>query len=233
MLTAAQQSALDYHLREINLLTNEELILELTDHYTVALAEFMAQGMTFETALVEVQNAFGGRKGLQKMERKYNRVTFAHYDQRWQQTLTAQFQKPLLWRQTVPVYLFVLVLSILWYTYNPLEGETWDKIFNGAAQGFILGKLVLVLSIAWPYLKALFRYGIHNPPTEALYLLKRHGFIIPILYATGVVGYYWILPIVPYPCQPILISLYLATFGLYMRTGNLMYESLYARYATH
>ena len=160
------------------------------------------------------------------MERQYNRVTFVHYDQRWQQALAAQFQKPLVWRQTAPVYLMLLALSFLWYTHQ------WDYIFSGAAQGFIIGKLTGLLLIAWPYLKALFRHGIHNIPTEALYLLKRHGVILPMLYGLGVVGYYWILPALPYPYQPILLSLYLSLFGLYMRTGNLMYESLYDTYST-
>ncbi|WP_461148901.1 hypothetical protein [Spirosoma pulveris] len=66
MLTPAQQSALDCHLRETNLLTNEELILELTDHYTTALLDRMAQGMTFETALTDTQQAFGGAKDCRK-----------------------------------------------------------------------------------------------------------------------------------------------------------------------
>lgn len=141
-----------------------------------------------------------------------------------------QFQKPLLWRQTIPVYLLLFVVCFLGYT---PELNFDDDFYNGFLTGTISGFIILLVGTTWTYIKSLFRYGIHNPPTEALYLLKRHGFIIPILYATGVVGYYWILPIVPYPCQPILISLYLATFGLYMRTSNLMYESLYARYATH
>ncbi|MVM38856.1 hypothetical protein GO730_17075 [Spirosoma sp. HMF3257] len=228
MLTSVQLATLDYHLRETNLLTNEELILELTDHYTTALIERMEQGMTFETALADTQQAFGGRKGLQKMERQYNRVTFRHYDERWKQALLTQFEKPLLWRQTIPVATGLLLVSLIGYSPNPTNGQEVDNDFyNGFANGTLAGFVSLLMSLAWPYIKTVFKYGIHNFPTEALYLITRHSVLLPIVYGIGAMGFFGILSYLPYPIQPVLISLYLMAIGLYMRTGNIMYESLY------
>jgi hypothetical protein len=228
MLTTAQQASLDYHLRETNLLTNEELILELTDHYTTALNEGMAQGVTFETALTTTQQAFGGRKGLQKMERQYNWVSFRHYDERWRQAVISQFQKPLLWRQTIPVCAILILLSFFGYSPDLANGVELDSDFyTGFITGTMMGFVVLIISLVWPYLKTVFRYGIHNIPTEALYLITRHAIILPVIYGTGTVGFFGLLPLLPYSTQPVLISLYLVLIGLYARTGNIMYESLY------
>ncbi|MCX6218891.1 hypothetical protein [Spirosoma sp.] len=231
MLTPAQQSTLGYHLRETNLLTNEELILELTDHYTTALLDRMAQGMTFETALTDTQQAFGGRNGLQKMERQYNRVTFRQYDERWRQALVMQFQKPLLWRQTLPIYAVILLLSFVIYSPNPANGlELDDDFYYGFASGTLLGFIILLMSLMWPYLKTVFRHGFYNVPTEALYLVTRHSVLLLIMYGAGGMGFLGIFPFLPYPVQPMLISLYLGFVGLYTRTGNIMYESLYDVY---
>ncbi len=224
MLPYAQQSALDYHLRETNLLTNEELILELTDHYAIALSERMTHGMTFETAITDIQRNFGGRKGLQKMERQYNRVTFRNYDERWRQALIRQFQKPLLWRQTLPICTILLLSSFVGYSPNPANSLALDNDF---CYGFATGTLLGIMSFTFPYLKAVFKYGIHNVPAEALYLITRHSVLLPIFYGTGALGFFGILPLLPYPTQPLLISLYLVAIGLYMRTGNIIYKSLY------
>jgi hypothetical protein len=74
-------SPIDRHLRQDNRLVNEELIAELTDHYVVGIAERMAQGLSFNAALRDMHDNFGGRKGLQTMERQYNRVTISQYSQ--------------------------------------------------------------------------------------------------------------------------------------------------------
>ncbi|AUD07458.1 hypothetical protein [Spirosoma pollinicola] len=228
MLTPAQKATLDYHLRDTNLLTNEELILELTDHYTTALLERMTEGMTFETALTATQKAFGGSKGLQKMERQYNRVTFRHYDERWRQTVVTQLQKPLLYRQTLPVCTVLIYLSFVGYSPNSThELELDNDFYIGFATGALIGFVVLLAGLVLPYLKTVFTYGVHNVPTEALYLITRHSVLLPILYGTGAMGFFGILSLLPYPLQPLLISLYLVAVGLYMRTGNIMYESLY------
>jgi hypothetical protein len=228
MLTPAQQSTLDYHLRKTNLLTNEELILELTDHYTTALLDRMAEGMAFATALTATQQAFGGRNGLQKMERQYNRVTFRHYDEHWRQAVINQFQKPLLWRQTVPVCTGLILLSFLGYSPDTASGVgLGSDFYTGLGTGTVTGFVVLLMSLMGSYLKTVFNYGIHNVPTEALYLVKRHSVLLLIIYGIGVTGFFGLLPLLQYPIQPVLISVYLVAIGLYVRTGSIMYESLY------
>ncbi|QMW03039.1 hypothetical protein [Spirosoma foliorum] len=227
MLTPAQQATLDYHLREANLLTNEELILELTDHYSTDLTERIAQGMTFETALTAIQTAFGGRKGLQKMERAYNRVTFRHYDESWKQALIIQFQKPLLWRQTIPSYAVLLVFSFFSIMTNSSASSKWDAFSNGTLGGVIVGFVINQLAILWPYLKSIVRNGIHNIPAEGLYMMKRQGLLTATLYTSGLLGYLWLLPLLPSSMQAVLVSIYLASVCLYMLTSHKMHELLY------
>lgn len=227
MLTSAQQSALDYHLRETNLLTNEELILELTDHYTTALLDRMAQGMTFETALTDTQRAFGGRRGLQQMERQYNRVTFRHYDERWLQAVRTQFQKALLWRQTVPIYGVLLLVSCIILMPNPVVSPKWDSFIDGILPGFLSGIAITFLGMLGPYLKAIIQKGIHNVPTETLYLVTRRGLSILMIFSTGVAGHFWLLPLLPSPMQAILASLYLASLSLFVLTSYDVEQLLY------
>lgn len=227
MLTPAQQATLDYHLRETNLLTNEELIIELTDHYTVALSDRMEKGMTFDSALTAIQTAFGGRKGLQKMERAYNRVTFRHYDERWKQALLVQFQKPLLWRQTIPSYAVLLAFSFFSIMTNSSASSKWDAFSNGTLMGVVVGFVINQLAMLWPYLKSIVRNGIHNIPAEGLYMMKRQGLFTTILYTTGLLGYVWLLPLLPSPMQAVLVSIYLASICLYMLTSHYMHELLY------
>lgn len=73
-LTPDQLAAIDRHLRKDNWLLNEALIAELTDHYTNAILDRMAQGMTVESALLDVHKEFGYRKGLLKMEEDYGKT---------------------------------------------------------------------------------------------------------------------------------------------------------------
>ena len=226
MLTPSQQAALDYHLRETNLLTNEELIMELTDHYTTALTERMDQNMTFETALTGIQMAFGGQKGLQKMERQYNRVTFRHYDERWRQALAIQFQKPVLWWYTVPVYVALLFLSWFIYKPNPTTGATWNSFSAGALEGFVFGSSFIWLNLLGPYLKTILFRGWHNVPAEVSYLLKRHALFLIPFYIIGSIGHYFLI-LLPHLISLILFSLYLLVYYLFLRTYKIMYASLY------
>ena len=71
MLTPDQLTAIDRHLRKDNWLLNEDLIAELTDHYANAIADKLIKGVSFDMALIDVHNDFGGRKGLLHMEETY------------------------------------------------------------------------------------------------------------------------------------------------------------------
>lgn len=228
MLTPAQQSSLDYHLREINLLTNEELIQELTDHYTTGLIDLMAEGKSFEIALTEVQKAFGGIQGLQKLEREYNTVTFRHYDEHWRYALMVNFQKPLLWRRTIPTYM-VLILLAIWIglSDDTVRVGKWNSFWEGGLPGFIIGFLFTALSAFWPYIKSVYRHGWHNAPTEALYLFKRQGLFIFLFCTIALVGYFVLLPLVPFWVQALAITMYAMALGLFMQTSRHMHELLY------
>ncbi|GAB3890821.1 hypothetical protein [Spirosoma agri] len=225
MLTPDQLTAIDRHLREINLLTNEELILELTDHYTIALDERLAHGLSFETAITDVQSAFGGSKGLQKMERQYNRVTFRHYDERGLQALLAQFQKPLV-GQTLIAVLAIFLFSWLTHKTRLTDEPDWRHFLNGTLEGALAGSSFVWLFMLWPYLKTIPFRGFHNVPTEVLYLLKRHILFLVPFYAVGSLGAVF-LSIFPNSLEISLVALYLFIYYLFIRTSRAVYETLY------
>ncbi|MEZ0487217.1 hypothetical protein [Fibrella aquatica] len=81
MLTPAQHTLIDKHLRSDNWLLNNDLIAELTDHYVDAISDKLAEGIPFDLALQDVHRSFGGRKGLLKMEENYQQ-TQAHTNSR-------------------------------------------------------------------------------------------------------------------------------------------------------
>ncbi len=70
-LTPDQLATIDRHLRKENWLLNEDLIAELTDHYTTAISNRMTEGQAFSESLIDVYKGFGWRKGLLKMEEEY------------------------------------------------------------------------------------------------------------------------------------------------------------------
>ncbi len=135
MLTPGQQTALDNHLRETNQLTNEELIQELADHYTDAIHERMAHGLTFETALVEVQATFGGRAGLSDLQRQYiqskNRAGWATF-------------RTVMWSYLTFPRLLITV-SLLAGTYWLLI-SFWQKAFIA----LLIGNVALYIIVGWP-----------------------------------------------------------------------------------
>ena len=172
MLTPAQQAKLNDCLRETNLLTNEELIQELTDHFTDATNARMAHGVTFETALTDVQRAFGGRKRLQKMERHYNRVTFRRYDTLWMQYIQKQSRWP---HCLLPLFMFGIIYWTTTHTSRPAAFSV-DTLVHNPWFGFALGS---ILGLAIKFVQLVVKGGItgKNFPHKALYLLSR---IIPI-----------------------------------------------------
>ncbi|RYF71530.1 MAG: hypothetical protein EOO39_13805 [Cytophagaceae bacterium] len=94
MLTPAQLSLIDKHLRSDNWLLNNDLIAELTDHYVDAITDKLAQNVPFDTAIQDVHRSFGGRKGLLKMEENYQK-TQAHTNSRvYRDAFKKAFQLP-------------------------------------------------------------------------------------------------------------------------------------------
>jgi hypothetical protein len=172
MLTTDQLTAINYHLREENRLTNEDLITELTDHYTDALNERMMHGLPFESALTDVQQAFGGVSGLQKMERGYNRITFQKYDSLWMKYIQKQGQWP---HCLVPLFLFGIIYWTTTHIARP-AAFSLDTLIRNPWFGFILGSIV---GLTIKFCQLVVQGGIRgkNFPYRALYIVTR---VIPI-----------------------------------------------------
>ncbi|RIV27273.1 hypothetical protein DYU11_02880 [Fibrisoma montanum] len=179
-LTQAQLQAIDYHLRYDNLLTNEELILELTDHYSASLDELLSTGLAFGTALATITAGFGGCNELQKMERQYNRITFRHYDQRWLGFIRESFRWPL---SIGPISLFVLAF---WTTLEAPKPHSFslqtliDTFWGSVGIGTLIG-MILGLPL-FSFFGSILKHGVHNVPTEISYILSRFLPALLLLY---------------------------------------------------
>ncbi len=172
MLTPAQQTTLDYHLRQTNQLTNEELIQELTDHYTTALSERMAQDIPVESVLFDVQQAFSGRKGLQQLERGYNRITWQQYDSLWMKYIWKQGRWP---HCLMPLFVF----GVAYWTTTDLSRPasfSVETLIHTPWFGFLLGSMAGLLI---KFVQLTVQGGIRgkNFPYKARYLATR---ILPV-----------------------------------------------------
>lgn len=179
-LTKEQLQAIDYHLRNDNLLTNEELILELTDHYSNSLNKLLFTALAFDTALTTITANFGGRRELQKMERQYNRVTFRHYDERWLRFSRELVRWPLIMG---PISLFALAFWTALTTPRPRSFSLQtliDTFWGSAGIGSLLG-IILGLPL-FPFFASVLKRGIHNVPTEISYILSRFVPALLLLY---------------------------------------------------
>ncbi|GAB3026769.1 hypothetical protein GCM10027185_28030 [Spirosoma pulveris] len=160
------------------------------------------------------------------MERQYNLVTFRQYDERWRQALRTQFQKPLLWQQTVPVYAVTFFCSLLILIQDPVTNPKWTSFAEGIWQGLLGGILIGSLGLLWPYLKAIFQHGLHNVPVQVLYLVKRQTLLASIQGLLGI-GYFWLMPLLPSVVQAFLVSLFVSKLCLYALTAHYMRELLH------
>ncbi|MBO0949854.1 hypothetical protein [Fibrella forsythiae] len=94
MLTPAQLTLIDKHLRSDNWLLNNDLIAELTDHYADAISDKLAQNVPFEVALQDVHRSFGGRKGLLNMEENYQKTQAQTNSRVYRDAFKKAFQLP-------------------------------------------------------------------------------------------------------------------------------------------
>lgn len=134
MLTPDQKAALARHLCSTNLLTNEELIAELTDHFATAIDEQMATGESFDGALANVQAKFGGWPGLQTIQDEYAR------GQNW--AAWATFRRVALSYVALPRLL--ITLSLLAGTYWLLVAY-WQRAF----WALIAINVVIYVVVGW------------------------------------------------------------------------------------
>ncbi|WP_461066887.1 hypothetical protein [Spirosoma horti] len=173
MLTSAQLSTIDQHLRKENWLLNEDLIAELTDHYIQGISERLDQGMEFSVALRDIHTGFGGRKGLLKMERHYNRVTYRQYDTLFMKIAQQQNRWPYL---LTPVSIYAIVFWATTHTSRPISFS-----FNSLLCSFALGSIGGLLI---QFFRLLFQQGIYNRNIsyKAIYLATRFLPITIFLY---------------------------------------------------
>ncbi|WP_052731059.1 hypothetical protein [Spirosoma radiotolerans] len=138
MLTPAQLSILDNHLRKENWLLNEDLIAELTDHYIQGISERLDQGMEFSVALHDIHTGFGGRKGLLKMEEEYQTQKARRvYAMEW--NLVHSFMQGSHWPLSVCLFISL-------YIVNAFIGQE-ETIKSGLGVGFFYVSLSVLLNV--------------------------------------------------------------------------------------
>ena len=220
MISLENQYRIDDILRQENLLTNEDLIAELTDHYSVALEDRLGQGVNAETALLAINTDFGRRSGLQKLEKQYNRVSFRRYDALWWEAMRLQFRpKKLLFL----VGMWALVGYSSWQS-PELNFDQMYGFFAGLSVGCVLAWQLPL----WEYLKKLVRYGWHNPPAELQYLLS---WSIPILATFFLLGQWMVdfAPVFPWLSNFTFSATYIMLLLFFLFSQGRLYNLLYKK----
>jgi hypothetical protein len=218
MLTLENQYQIDDLLRQENLLTNEDLLAELTDHYSVALEERLAQGQDAEMALLAINADFGGRKGLQQLERKYNRVTFRRYDRMWWEIARELYKSVSGW------FSLALTTFICYPILNSPDPNPWTN--HGFIFGIVGGVMLGLQRPLWIYLKNLVLKGFHNPPAEVQYLLSRVMPATIIFWGIGFLMNY-LAPLWPWLNHQVTCTTYMLSMFIVMQTYGKVYERLY------
>jgi hypothetical protein len=137
-LTPDQLAAIDRHLRKDNWLLNEALLAELTDHYTNAILDRMAQGMTFESALLDVHKEFGYRKGLLKMEEEYGKTQAKSSIRFGHQQFKSYFRRPRLpWTVAILAVVYALTLWITRSGTTLFAVDSWSFVAMMTLGGLI------------------------------------------------------------------------------------------------
>lgn len=219
MISLENQYHIDDLLRQHNLLTNEDLIAELTDHYSVALENQLAQGVNSETALMAINADFGGRSGLQKLETQYNRVSFRRYDALWWETI-----KDLPFHPKRLAYLLVM-WGVAVYGYWP-SFKYNGPIEFGFLFGLLIGTLLSLQVPLWDYLKKLVRHGWHNPPTEVQYILRRTSTVTAIL-GGQMAMLCWFVPVPTDGLSSFIHTIYFTLFWVGVSSLTVMQKLLY------
>lgn len=143
-LTADQLLAIDRHLRKDNLLLNEALITELTDHYIAGLEDLMSTGTSFEKALAAIHTGFGGRKGLLALEEKSNEQVVKR--------LISEFMTALLLYARPPrLVLSLLILTFAFWANQENRVTEWAEFVHTTLHGALV--LIALSFFVWHGLK--------------------------------------------------------------------------------
>ncbi len=219
MLQPEHTYEIDYFFRKVLLLSNEDFIAELTDHFSTGIEERMTRDLTFPEALQEVYGAFGGQKAIRQMEWEYNQVTFRKYDRFWKDAVLLQCKGQNLW---ITAGIFAaLFLFASYLTAIPSADSKAGHFISGLPFGAFFGAMITSLNALLPYVRDRIFKGPHNPQSEAWYMFKRSGLFVGLFLIIGVTGN------VLAPIPPILSAVYFTTFYVYLRTQGQMYRFLY------
>ena len=172
-LAPHQLTAIDRHLRKENWLLNEDLIAELTDHYTNGVSEQLAQGVDFDAAIRQIHRDFGGRKGLLKMEEDCQQHKVQQVDKYTWREVRLFFERP---RAAITLSLFV--------------GMYWLNAFSGIRESmsslFSVGIFLISASVIGSVLASVTLY-IKQRHEVTKTMLQPISFSFFTLYLFGVV----------------------------------------------
>jgi hypothetical protein len=211
MLTPAQHTLIDKHLRSDNWLLNNDLIAELTDHYVDAISDKLAEGIPFDLALQDVHRSFGGRKGLLAMEEKYVKAQEQTNLRVYKQAMREAFQWPGIG----------YVLSAWVGCYGLLQSLSFispSEKFADFRSGFVLG-LLAVMAVMFVYAFVLM-YKQLREGTFSLRPAAAPTFVV-IQSVIWIVQLSLQLPVRAFfESQPMLCALVLTLIGIHVRAGG-------------
>lgn len=125
-------------------LVETEFIDEMMDHFIDGIEAKVKEGTSFESALIETSDDFGGVRLLRKMEWDFQKSSSKKEVKAWVNSVRSYFSTPKLYRSIV---ISALVFAmILWIQPGP------SAAFENLLPGFIYGFLILPASFLFGFL---------------------------------------------------------------------------------
>lgn len=162
-LTATQLQNLEQHLRENMRLSKQDFIAEMLDHYSCAMEQALAHGATWETALHQLDKAFGGRKGLRKMEKHFMENAYQSFVKHYAKVIRSYFYQ-------IPNVLATLAFGLLVLAVYDIE-HTWLYIVLKAL-------MVLLLMVGTFGLATGIYYWVKSRDTQQAYIARQYGLLM-------------------------------------------------------
>lgn len=143
-MTQAQQALIATFLTQKCQLVENVFIDEMTDHFVASVEARMVDSLSFEEALQQTVDDFGGPKAIQKMEWTYRKVFVKSLLRDWWALVKSQFAKPKRVRTLLVVGL-VTFASLSFGLMSNFVGVLEEKLLWNSVQ-WVSGLWVMMLS---------------------------------------------------------------------------------------
>lgn len=135
-------------------------IEEMTDHFAVSVEARMSDSLSFEQALAQTIDDFGGRKNIQKMEWTYRKAFVKSMFRDWLSVVKSQFARHKRLRTLIVVSLVMFVSLYVGLMTDFIGNVLWTAVQWGSVVSILMLTLFLLQGVV-PWFK---KVGVVRSP---------------------------------------------------------------------